>query len=67
MRKLYVCLSRRVSEPQQSKIFQDLARWIPRLLLIALAIQMLTGPLIVWTGGRGISVFEWFTIPTNFR
>ncbi len=63
-RIFYFIIREKVSEPKQSKIFQGLARWIPRLLLIAIVIQMLTGPLIVWTGGRDISVFEWFTIPT---
>ena len=66
-RIIYFIRREKVSEPKQSKIFQGLARWIPRLLLIAIAIQMLTGPFIVWTGGRDIQVFNWFSIPTPFE
>jgi len=36
------------------------------LLLLALALLLLTGPVMVWSGGGEIRVFDWFVIPGPF-
>jgi cytochrome b561 len=33
-------------------------------MLVALAVQILTGPLMQWSYGRDIEVFDWFVIPS---
>jgi len=33
-------------------------------MLVALAVQILTGPLMQWSYGRDIEVFDWFAIPS---
>jgi cytochrome b561 len=40
------------------------ARAVHLLLLLLIALQLLTGPLDVWTGGWAIRVFDWFAIPS---
>jgi cytochrome b561 len=36
------------------------------LLLIGIVIQIVSGPLAVWSGGNPIRVFDWFAIPSPF-
>jgi len=36
------------------------------LLLVSILIQVISGPLAVWSGGRDINVFDLFAIPTPF-
>jgi cytochrome b561 len=36
------------------------------LLLLAILIQFISGPLAIWSGGRDINVFDLFAIPTPF-
>ena len=38
-----------------------LAYWSHRLLLLVLTLQVLTGPLYLFTEGEGMDVFGWFT------
>lgn len=71
---LLVLLARVVSswvqtrpEPvQQAKPLMTLAAATHQLLLIAILIQIFSGPLAVWSGGRAIDVFGLFSIPTPF-
>ncbi len=37
-----------------------------KLLLLAILIQFISGPLAIWSGGRDINVFDLFAIPTPF-
>lgn len=41
--------------------FANMAHYI---LLTAIAAMLLTGPLLVWSTGASISVFDWFSIPS---
>lgn len=36
------------------------------LLLVAILIQIISGPLAVWSGGRAINVFDLFALPSPF-
>ena len=38
-----------------------LAGWMHRLLLLVLVVQVLTGPMYLFTEGEGMNVFGWFT------
>lgn len=38
-----------------------LAGWMHRLLLLTLLVQVLTGPMYLFTEGEGMNVFGWFT------
>ncbi len=50
--------------PPQSLLLNRLAKLVQWLLLAAIAILILTGPLTLWTGGRAIEVFGLFAIPS---
>lgn len=39
-----------------------LAWWVHRLVLWLLLLQVITGPLYIFTGNHGIDVFGWFTV-----
>lgn len=59
----------RTPSPQpipQSKAMMQVTRIAHGLLLASIAILIVTGPLVVWTAGRPIMVFDWFSIPTPF-
>jgi cytochrome b561 len=52
-----------VEQPRQ---LMWLASATHQLLLIAILIQIISGPLAVWSGGRPINVFDAFAIPSPF-
>lgn len=43
-----------------------LAKAVQGLFLLMIALLLVTGPLAVWSGGRPIAVFDWFSLPTPF-
>ncbi len=47
----------------QPALLQWGTRAIHVVLLIALAALLITGPLMPWSGGHEVSVFNWFTLP----
>jgi cytochrome b561 len=51
---------------QQAKPLMLLSSMTHLLLLGAILIQVVSGPLAVWSGGRDINVFDVFAIPTPF-
>ncbi len=53
-------------KPKQAGWLNLLATATQNLLLIAIAIQFISGPLAVWSGGRPINVWGLFAIPTPF-
>lgn len=40
-----------------------LAKYSHYLLLLALSLMLISGPLMAWAGGNAIPVFDWFSIP----
>lgn len=50
----------------QARPLMVLASATHQLLLIAILIQLVSGPLAVWSGGRAINVFDLFAIPSPF-
>ncbi len=51
---------------QQSKPLMLLATATHQILLLAILIQIISGPLAIWSGGRAINVFDIFAIPSPF-
>lgn len=51
---------------EQAKPLMALAAVTHQLLLIAILIQIVSGPLAVWSGGRAIEVFDLFSIASPF-
>ena len=52
--------------PRQQGVFYAIGKYTHFALLIAIAVMLISGPLMVWFGGAGIGVWGWFTIPTPF-
>lgn len=52
--------------PEQAPALKFLSSATHQLLLIAILIQVISGPLAVWSGGRAINVFDIFSLPTPF-
>lgn len=53
-------------KPKQAGWLNVLASLTQNVLLIAIAIQFISGPLAVWSGGRPLNVWGLFAIPTPF-
>lgn len=51
---------------EQPRALQMLASLTHNLLLIAILVQIVSGPLAIWSGGRAINVFDVFAIPSPF-
>lgn len=52
--------------PRQSGFFFALGKYTHFALLIAIAVMLVSGPLMVWFGGAGIGVWDYFVIPSPF-
>jgi len=50
----------------QAKPLMLLSSWTHRLLITGLLVLVISGPLIVWTGGRAITVFDLVSLPSPF-
>ena len=50
--------------PRQGRFFFLVAKWVHAVMLVALAVMLISGPLLVWTMGEPIRVFDWFAIPS---
>ena len=53
-------------KPAQAGWLNAFAAWTQRLLLLALLIQIVSGPLAVWSGGRAINIFDLISLPSPF-
>ena len=56
----------RPTPPEQAPILKFLSSATHQLLLIAILIQVISGPLAIWSGGRAINVFDVLSIPSPF-
>jgi cytochrome b561 len=48
---------------KQQGFFYLVGKYVHYVLLICIGIQLVTGPLMVWSMGDSIHVFDWFQIP----
>lgn len=53
-------------KPKQAAWLNRVANATQHLLLLALLIQIISGPLAVWSGGRAINVFDVASFPSPF-
>jgi cytochrome b561 len=51
---------------EQPRPFKLLASVTHQVLLLAILVQIISGPLAIWSGGRAINVFDAFAIPSPF-
>ncbi|MEZ5960780.1 MAG: cytochrome b [Hyphomonadaceae bacterium] len=56
----------RPSPPDQTPTLKFLASATHQVLLLAILIQVVSGPLAVWSGGRAINIFDVVAIPSPF-
>lgn len=59
-------LQRQPTPAPQSPALSFLSTATHKLLLLAILIQFISGPIAIWSGGRDINVFDLFAIPTPF-
>lgn len=52
--------------PAQAPVLKFLSSATHQVLLIAILVQVISGPLAIWSGGRAINVFDVFSIPSPF-
>lgn len=50
--------------PTQGKSFFMIGKWTHYLLLLAIMVMLISGPLTVWSGGNDIAIFNLLTIPS---
>ena len=56
----------RPTPPEQAPTLKFLSSATHQVLLLAILIQVISGPLAVWSGGRPINVFDVLSIPSPF-
>lgn len=56
----------RPTPPEQAPVLKLLSGATHQVLLLAILIQVISGPLAVWSGGRAINVFDIFSIASPF-
>lgn len=57
---------RQPAPPKQAKYLHWLSKTVMWLFLLMIGVQIVTGPLSIWTGGSPIKVFDLFAIPSPF-
>ena len=52
--------------PSQAGVFHEIGRYTHYTILLAIAVMLISGPLMVWSRGNAINVWDWFAIPGPF-
>jgi cytochrome b561 len=52
--------------PEQRGVFYKIGKYTHYVILAAVAAMLISGPLMVWSRGEAIFVFDWFTIPAPY-
>ena len=52
--------------PDQRGVFYLIGKYTHYAILCAIGVMLISGPLMVWSRGDVIHVFDWFTIPGPF-
>ncbi len=47
----------------RNPVVDQLAKWVPRLLLAGIAIMLVSGPLMIWSNGKEITLFNTISLP----
>lgn len=56
----------RPAAPEQAPLLKFLSSATHQLLLLGILMQIVSGPLAVWSGGRAINIFDVISIPSPF-
>jgi cytochrome b561 len=59
-------LQPRPAAPEQAPPLKFLSTATHQILLLGILIQIISGPLAIWSGGRAINVFDVISIPSPF-
>ncbi len=59
-------VQRQPAKPDQHRYLNLLSSAVMHLFLLMIAIQIVTGPLVIWTRPAAIDVFGWFSVPSPF-
>jgi cytochrome b561 len=51
------------AQRQQAGVAYAFGKWVHLSMLVALSFMLISGPLMVWSSGNDIVVFDWFVIP----
>jgi cytochrome b561 len=52
--------------PAQQGVFYEIGKYTHYAILVAIAAMLISGPLMVWSRGNVIHVWDWFTMPGPF-
>jgi len=52
--------------PEQRGTFYEIGKYTHYVILAAVAAMLISGPLMAWSRGEPIYVFNWFTIPAPY-
>ncbi len=63
LRVLWRLFNKRPTLAPQNPILQQLAFWVPLILVIAIALQLISGPLLILSHGKPIAAFGTVIIP----
>lgn len=55
-------LNRTTQAAQQAPLLQKISHLTHVILVLGILIMIVSGPLIIWSAGRPINVFDWFSI-----
>ena len=50
--------------PKQGRFFFAIGKYLHFALVLAIALMLVSGPIMVWSSGGPIHVFDWFEIPS---
>lgn len=65
--RLFWSASQPKPEPLEANSWLAIAARVVAIAFLAMiAVQIVTGPLLVWSGARPLQVFNWFAIPSPF-
>lgn len=51
----------------QKGAFFTIGKWVHYIVLVALGLMLVTGPLMAWSDNTAIQVWDWFAIPAPFQ
>ena len=52
--------------PKQAGLFYEIGKYCHYAILVAICLMLISGPMMVWSRGAEIHVWNWFTIPGPF-
>ncbi|HLS97582.1 MAG: cytochrome b [Porticoccaceae bacterium] len=63
-RILWRAFNRRPTAAPQHRLLGLLATWVPVVLLAGIALMLVSGPMLVWSSGNPINIFDLVALPS---